>query len=478
MSKVKFMKINLAAALFLLSINALALSEQEFIDKVLSQDAHFEKDQIYVTIKEIELDVSKRIYGDWNAALASSVSKNYYDVKRDSSSRGAYQKHYLQNSKSVGLTATKRFLTNPSSLTLSARRAIVSKDIERYKKHNPHDKYNLSTSGNIYKLGYKYPLLKHDSNASSLKTYNRNILSLEREKLDFADAQEKLLAARLEQFINWNFYQKSADIYKNYLQLLKTIKDKQGNRSKLKTAILRANQDLSDNNSKLQALKKSLIGALNDDSLWAQKPKISANKTPKIVADLDNYLRQNSRTLLKYDIDKRLKKIDLVYHKNQSLYKLDLGIAAEKFNGGGNTLSTNYYNRSIFYSATIDFSMPIGANIGNQKDIQVAQLNLRKLNIDYDNKFNDILADAKALIVELDLAKTSLDSYQKLISSVASDSKMAQQDYSKNFITLKTLIETYQDKRDVELDYIGALTNYQKSLLEYKDKLDIVLVQN
>jgi hypothetical protein len=30
--------------------------------------------------------------------------------------------------------------------------------------------------------------------------------------------------------------------------------------------------------------------------------------------------------------------------------------------------------------------MPIGVDVNNQKDIQVAQLNLQKLNIDYNNK--------------------------------------------------------------------------------------------
>jgi hypothetical protein len=38
--------------------------------------------------------------------------------------------------------------------------------------------------------------------------------------------------------------------------------------------------------------------------------------------------------------------------------------------------------------------MPIGVDVNNQKDIQVTQLNLQKLNIDYNNKLKDILADA------------------------------------------------------------------------------------
>jgi hypothetical protein len=43
-------------------------------------------------------------------------------------------------------------------------------------------------------------------------------LDLEREKFDFDDAQEGFLVARLKQFIDWNFYQKNAEVYQDYSQ--------------------------------------------------------------------------------------------------------------------------------------------------------------------------------------------------------------------------------------------------------------------
>jgi hypothetical protein len=45
--------------------------------------------------------------------------------------------------------------------------------------------------------------------------------------------------------------------------------------------------------------------------------------------------------LLKLEIDKRLKKIDLDYHNNQSLYKLDFNIDAER-----NDTSKSNFSRS------------------------------------------------------------------------------------------------------------------------------------
>ncbi|WXU00328.1 MAG: hypothetical protein Ctma_1041 [Catillopecten margaritatus gill symbiont] len=473
-------KISIGVTLFFFAVNALALTEKAFINKVLSQDTHFEKDQIYVAIKKVELEASKQNYVGWNTNLTMSLSNNYYDMDKETDSKSIYEKHRRKNSKSVGLSAEKRFLSNPSSLTLSAKRSIPDTDTIRYKRDELYTgsnaKYSITTFDNNYTIKYKYPLLKHDGNASSLKTYYRDILDLEREKLDFGDAQEKFLVDRLKQYIDWNFYQKNADIYQNYKQSLTMIKgSKAKDRSIIKIAILRANQDALGNDSKLQSLKKELVSALNDTSLWSQSPEIDVNKNPKIVSNLTHYLRQNVRTLLKQDIDRRLKEIDLKHHKNQSLSKLDFSISAERNDNKGNTMSAIYDNKSILYTAGIDFSMPIGADVNSQKDIQVAQLNLRKLNIDYDNKLHDILSGVQALIVGLHLARKSLDEHQKLITNIEKEVKLIRKDYLAQAATVKMLVYAYQEKRDVDLGYIQASTNYQKSLLEYNAKLDSVL---
>ncbi|CAC9455819.1 hypothetical protein [uncultured Gammaproteobacteria bacterium] len=474
------MKNSIAIFLFLIGVNALALTEQDFVKKVLNQDANFEKDQIYVTIKQIELDASRDSYADWNTNLTASVSNSYYDIEKDTTSTKLYEKHRLKSSKSIGIVTRKKFLSNPSVLTIKAKRSIPNTDITRYKQDKIYTgknaEYNITTFDNIYTISYKYPLLKHDGNAESLKTYHRDILDLKREKLDFDDAQEKFLVDRLKQYIDWNSYQKKSEIYQNYRQSLKAIKANQlKGKLKLNTVILRASQDASNNNAQLQSLKKALVVALNDPSLWSEKPRINTDKRPKILPDLTQYLRHNVRALLKLEIDKRLKEIDLAYHNNQSLYKLDFSISAEKNDNKGNTMTTKYQSESILYTAGLKFSMPIGADVDNQKNVRVAKLNLRKLNIDYDNKLNDINSDAQALVVGLELTKKALDDYQKLRVNVENEVNLAFKEYLDKAITIEMLIDVYHNKRDVELDYIAVLADYQKNLLAYNNKLDRVL---
>ena len=477
------MKIIVGTVFLLLVINALALTEQEFIDKVLSQDTRFEKDKIYVAIKQIELDASKRNYAGWNTDLSASLSNSYYDIDNNTTSASIYEKHRQNNNKSIKLSTTKNFLSNPAILTFSIKRSIPDSDITRYKQGalytGSNSKYSITTFDNTYKISYKYPLLKHGENASGLKTYRRDILDLEREKFDFNDAQEGFLVDRLEQFIDWNFYQKNAEIYQDYSQSLTIIQvNKAKDKSKLNTAILRSKQDISSNDSELQSLKRALVSVLNDSSLWFENPKISTEKRLKIMPDLTQYLQHNVRSLLKLEIDKRLKNIDLNYHNNQSLYKLDFNINAERNDNKGNIMTADYKSKSVLYTASLDFSMPIGVDVNNQKDIQVTQLNLQKLNIDYNNKLKDILADAQALIVGLNLKKKALATYQKLRIDVGVESNLALKGYLDHSVSIEVLIDAYQEKRDVELDYVKALTDYQESLLKYDDKLDRVLTQH
>ena len=428
------MKIVTSVVSFLFAIDILALTQQAFVKKVLSQDTHFEKDKIYVAIKQIELETSKRSYADWSSELSASLSNSYYDIDKNTDSTSAYKKHSHENKQTIALSTKKRFLSNPSVLTLSAKRSTPDADITRYKQGvlytGENAIYSLTTFDNIYNVNYKYPLLQHDSNAASLKSYRRNILDLAREKLDFDDAQEAFLVNRLEQFIDWNFYQKNAEIYQQYQRLLKAIKaNTKKDKIKISTAILRANQDISNNDSQLQALKKSLVTALNDESLWSKKPKMDAKKQPKIMPNLAQYLHRNARALLKLDIDKHLKKIDLDYYKNQSLSKLDFNISAEKKYNKGNTMTTNYEDKSILYTTSLDFSTPIGIDVNNQKNIEVAKLTLQKLEIDHNNKLKDILADAQALVVELDLRLKTLNRYARLLLDVKTEAHSALENY-------------------------------------------------
>ena len=122
---------------------AFALTEIEFINKVLSQDTHFEKDQIYVDIKQLELDASRDSYTGWNPDLTIEIDNSYYDIDKDTTSTSIYEKKRRKNQQSVEISAEKKFLSNPGSLSISASRSTPDEDKWRYKQDDYYDEYNI-----------------------------------------------------------------------------------------------------------------------------------------------------------------------------------------------------------------------------------------------------------------------------------------------------------------------------------------------
>ncbi|MBE8189934.1 MAG: TolC family protein [Candidatus Thioglobus sp.] len=467
--------------LLIFSQNILAITEQEFIKTVLSQDTHFEKDQIYVNIKQLELDASRDSYAGWNPVLAAAISNSHYDLDRESNSNRLYVKKNMRNSQAVKLAVVKRFLTNPSTLAISAGRSMPDEHIERYKQTEFNDAYSLSEFNNSYLIYYKYPLLKHDSKpAKAFKTYKRNILDLEREELDFYDAQESFLVDRLEQYFLWNLYYQRNDIYQKYVKELTAVKTvKEEDKKSLKTAILLAEQDILKNNSLLQAQQKMLSVLLNDSNLTQQIPQINRHKNPDIVKqNLSKYLPKNVRILRKYLIDKKLKTLDLEFLKNQSLVKLDFNIGVAQNINIGNTLTIEYKNDSVNYFTGLTFSMPIGGNVNNKKGLKVARLDLQKLGIDYNNKLRNIRSNVEALSTAMELDKKTLSSYGGAIESLTDDVELMSDDYFDELANIKDLIGIYEDKRNTELAYADSVIGYQQNILKYNDELDRVLPIN
>ena len=154
---------------------------------------------------------------------------------------------------------------------------------------------------------------------------------------------------------------------------------------------------------------------------------------------------------------------------------MDLTISAEKNNNKGNTLTTQYDSSSVDYVSSLVFSVPIGEDVNRAKDIRIAELNLRKLDIDYTNALKDIKSNVQALAVELSLKQKTLRAYKDTIIDINSNTSLVYKNYVNQSINLKNLLDTYEQKRDVELEYIASMVDYHQDILQYNDQLDRVL---
>jgi hypothetical protein len=60
---------------FLLSTSVGALTEPEFVQSLLDNHAFFEKEQINLIIKKIEMDGDKANYGDWTWDVSGEIGR-------------------------------------------------------------------------------------------------------------------------------------------------------------------------------------------------------------------------------------------------------------------------------------------------------------------------------------------------------------------------------------------------------------------
>ena len=132
----------LLIALSFITTPAFAITEAQFIEKVLAQDKMLEEAQIGVDIKQIELDASRDNYADWKAELVANTAykrTDYDKQKRASRSTGflstdTYNKQIKSMPSGIGLNVNKRFLSNPGSLSFGVKRNHVDGRDIQYKR--------------------------------------------------------------------------------------------------------------------------------------------------------------------------------------------------------------------------------------------------------------------------------------------------------------------------------------------------------
>ncbi|MDD9858424.1 MAG: hypothetical protein OXU96_10330, partial [Gammaproteobacteria bacterium] len=82
---------------------AAAITEAQFIDKVLAHDKLLEEAQIGLDIKRIERDASRDNYADWKANLSLDLGYRYRDLDRDNGTTSDYTSQTRKFERQAGL---------------------------------------------------------------------------------------------------------------------------------------------------------------------------------------------------------------------------------------------------------------------------------------------------------------------------------------------------------------------------------------
>ena len=469
-----------AAVCALLAGPAQTLTEEQFIKLVLAQDKLLEEAQIGLDIKQIELDASRDNYLNWKPLLTASAGYSYRDLDRHTQSTSEYTKKQIGYPQRVSISAEKKFLSNPASIRVGVSRAAATNRLERYKKKvevgkSPAYEENFATTRSV---SFKYPLLKHDSNAAGRKAYQRNILDLRDQQLAFFETKEDFLEDRLNDYLEWVLHHRNAEINGEFLERYKRLDTADAAETALlKSAVFRIEQYNAETQNDLRAVREKLAVLLDDRRILRETPRFDFRKRAKLLGgDRAAYLRARNRDLARIGIDIELKQIDLAHSKNRLLPSLDFTVTAEDSSFSGSTRTNfNFHDDRDNYTAALVFSHPLGGgSITDRTAVQIAHLTLRKLGIAYREKLQDLLADIQSLHGKLALDEPRL---LAAVDAAAQSARIELENYRAGKSSFRDVLQAYRDWRDAKIEHIQDVIDYQEDSIEYDNLLDRMIAQ-
>ena len=410
------------------------------------------------------------------------TSYNYRDRDRDIASTTDYTSQTRTYPKELGLDIDKRFLSNPGSLQLGISRRQEQGTEERtdVPTKTQAGRGDILVSHHVQEyetehyIQFRYPLLKLDSNATSLKTHHRDIIDLQRQQLSFFETKEDFLEDRLQDYLLWFYLQEQNRIEQEFLRQLRQLQPKdEAEAALLKSTIYQLENDNSDTRIQLQAIKEKLAVLLDDKSIVMETAEFDLQKRAHLVGgNVPDYLHATNRDLQRITLNIELSRLEIAHFQNQRLPELDITLRAEQNSNRGNTRTSKINDDRINYSANLEFSYPLGGNITNRTNLEKSLLGVRRLEISYQDKLQDLLADIQLLNARLSLDETRL---LDTIDAAAQSAQIEYENYQAGRSSFRDLLQAYQEVRGAKLDHLENVTDYQTNRIEYDNLLDRII---
>jgi outer membrane protein TolC len=471
---------------FLLSTSVGALTEPEFVQSLLDNHAFFEKEQINLIIKKIEMDGDKANYGDWTWDVSGEIGRIEKDkVKRNYTSSTDYARSTSQDVKKISTDFTKKFFDNGSELNISYDKSLPIKDEAMHDKNGYQTDKNTTEYLDDLEISWTLPLLKNRGGVIDQKTYDLSVLDYKDEKLVLAEIKEDFIESKLMIFLDWVNYNAQIKIIKNRLELSKQMLETLKNKGKNKISILTLQRSINktqrlllDLESKLKAEQNTLSILLGNIDLDKNPLKIDWGIQPKLVDNLSNYCEKYIRDIQRIEIEKLKNKRYIESYKNSQLADFDFTITALRDDNKGN-YSTYSDSSETQYEAKFEFSYPLTGSVSNQVYLDKYRLKRRQLELKHKDKFDDILSDAQKLTTELKQGVKQLSLHQTQIKEgEAGDTQSELQNFLEGSGNIRFVINEQDDHQELLIDHVQASIDYHKNRIKYDSLLDRLFVNN
>ena len=471
-------------AFYLLSGSVNALTESEFIQSLLVNNIFFEKEQINLTIKQIEMEGDKSNYSDWDWTIGGELGRiSKHKNKENYTSSTDYAKSTTQEVRKFSTDLIKKFFSNGSELSISYDKSLPIKDEEMHDKNGYQTDKNTTEYLDDMSISWTLPLLKNKGGVVDQKTYDLAVLDYEDESLVLAEAKEDFIEQKLIIFFDWVNYHTQIDIVKNRLKasktILKTMQEKGIGKSSLSTmqrSINKTQRLLLDLESKLKAQQRLIEALLTSANLEKNPLKINWSSRAKLIQDLHQYCQDSVRAIKRIEIEQLKNKRSVKTYQNSELADFDFTISATQDDNKGN-YSTYSKSSEVEYEAKLEFSYPLTGDESNNVYLRKYRLKSRQLELKYQDKLDDIVSDAQKLTTELKQGLKQLNLYQQQINESQNNNvELELNEFLSGNGNIRFVINTQDDQQSLLLDQVEASIDYHKNRIRYDSLMDRLLI--
>ncbi len=450
----------LLTTVLLSTLNAQALTEQDFVERLRASHPFFNQQALSSKIKLIEKRATEA-NEDWVVAIESlyqSQDKDSNDISTTAANL---------DTASVGISTSRKYADTGSDITLT---------------HTWIDKSrSTDTTNNGFSLDYTYPLLRNKDGINDRLSTDVAQIAISKNTLEQLEAQESFVLSKLSRFVDLAYAQEQSLINEQRLALAKKelnlVKEKYAASVVEKVDVL-LQQDA------YQTAKQKHLQAQQDLTLLRHEiaimldlgfEQIVANTdlyktySPNI-ADLKAYLSKNSRVLKINHLSQKTLKRQLLSFKNASEAKLDLNLGVSSA-GENSNYSKSLSNQSTTWKVGLGLSYPLGGIEANS-NIEKANIELENLAQSKREQLLNVYTQAKTLKEKIQLLKEMMHSNQAQIEIAKARTVEEKQRYNNGNGQASFVINAQNNEQVVKLSYTQVAKNYQKSVLEFKASID------
>lgn len=450
-------QIFITIAILLTGVNAQAISEREFVERLKNTHPFFEQQALSSQIKQVE----KRLTSaneDWIFAIDSNYKNE--DASNILSTASTYKK---LDTTSVDISATRKIADSGSNITFKHTWKDKNKDID--------------TTRNKFSLDYTYPLLRNRDGVNDQLDGDVSQIAIEKNTLDRLEKEENFILKKLKRFVDLAYAQEQQLINERRLALA----EQELNLVKKKFAASVVDKvDVLLQEDAYQRAQQQLLQAQQDLTLLRHEIAITlALGFDQVVANTDLYktytlkntqLLTQTRVLKITALDQKTLKRQLRSFKNESQAKLDLilGLVSE---GESTSYSNSLTNQSATWNVGLGLSYPLGG-VKSSNNVKKTEIKLARLVQYKQEQLLDLNIKAITLKEKIKLLIQMLKSNKKQIAIAKARTAEERDRYANGSGQASFVINAQNNEQNAQLSYAQVATNYQKAVLDFKATID------